>query len=137
MVVHGMDGIDEISTIGKTRISWLKKDKITTFETYPKDFGVKLAKPMDVKGMGPKENAEILFKILTGYLGKNSPKTDIVLVNSVAGIIVSGKAENFDQGMELALESIQSGAAYDKLKALVKASSGDMSKLERLEQKYG
>jgi anthranilate phosphoribosyltransferase len=60
-----------------------------------------------------------------------------VLVNSAAGIIVGGKAEDFSYGMEVARKSIKNGAAYKKLKALIKASGGGLSKLEELEAKYG
>ena len=137
MVVHGIDGLDEISTVGKTVISWLREDKVATVETVPKDFGVKLARPEDVKGTTPSESAKITFKILDGYCDINDPKTEIVLVNGVAGIIVGGKAEDFSYGMELARESIDSGAAYKKLKALVKISNGNLSKLEELELKHG
>jgi anthranilate phosphoribosyltransferase len=137
MVVHGLDGLDEISTIGKTAISWLKEDKVTTIETVPKDFDVKRAKPEDVKGTTPDESAEISFKILNGRCDVNDPKREIVLVNGVGGIIVGGKADEFSYGMELARESIDSGAAYKKLKALIKTSNGNLSKLEELESKYG
>jgi len=137
MVVHGLDGLDEISTIGRTVISWLKENEVTTVETVPEDFGVKLARPEDVKGTTPEESAEIIFKILNGCCDVNDPKREIVLVNGVAGIVVGGKAESFSYGMELARESIDSGAAYKKLKALVKASNGNLSKLEELELKYG
>jgi len=137
MVVHGLDGLDEISTIGKTVISWLRENQVATVETVPKDFGVKLARPEEVKGTTPDESAEITFKILSGCCDTNDPKTEIVLVNGVAGIVVAGKAEDFGYGMELARESIDSGAAYEKLKALVKASHGNLSKLEELEFKYG
>ncbi len=137
MVVHGLNGLDEISTIGKTVISWLKENEVTTVETVPKDFGVKLARPDDVKGTTPVESAEITFKILNGCCDINDPKREIVLVNGVAGIIVAGKAEDFGHGMELARESIDSGAAYKKLKALVKVSNGNLSKLEELESKHG
>ena len=61
---------------------------------------------------------------------------EFVLVNSAAGIIVGGKAEDFEGGMEIARKSIESGAAYGKLKALIKASGGSLSKLEELEAKY-
>jgi anthranilate phosphoribosyltransferase len=61
---------------------------------------------------------------------------EFVLVNSVAGIMVGGKAKNFEEGMELARESIESGIAYEKLKDLIKASGGSLSKLEELEIKY-
>jgi len=137
MVVHGLDGLDEISTIGKTAISWLREGEVTTIETIPKDFGVKLTRLDNIKGTTPDESAEITFKILNGCCDINDPKREIVLANGIAGIVVGGKAEDFSYGMELARESIDSGAAYKKLKALVKASNGKPSKLEELELKYG
>jgi anthranilate phosphoribosyltransferase len=137
MVVHGLDGLDEISTIGKTAISWLRMSEVKTREMAPKDFGVKLAKTEDLKGTTPEESAEITFKILNGYFDAGEPKREIVQVNGAAAIIVAGKAEDFGGGMELAQESIESGAAYKKLRELVKFSRGDLSKLEKLESKYG
>lgn len=137
MVVHGLDGLDEISTLGRTAVSWLKDGKVTTMETTPKDFGVKQARIADIKGTTPDESAEILFKILNGNCAVNDPKTEVVLVNSAAGIVVGGKADDFSYGMTAARESIESGAAYKKLKALIKASGGDLAKLEELEQTYG
>jgi anthranilate phosphoribosyltransferase len=137
MVVYGLDGLDEISTVGKTAISWLKEDEVTTMETVPRDFGVKHARIEDIKGTTPDESAETLFKILSGNCVADDPKREIVLVNAAAGIIVGGKAENFSYGMELARKSIDSGTAYKKLKALIKASNGNLSKLEELESKYG
>lgn len=137
MVVHGLDGLDEISTIGKTAIAWLREGKVTMLETVPRDFGVKPARPEEIKGTTPEESAEITFRILNGCCEPDDPKREIVLVNGVAGIIVGGKAEDFGYGMELARESVDSGAAYKKLRTLVKICSGDMSKLEGLELKYG
>lgn len=137
MIVHGLDGLDEISTIGKTHISWLRKDEVNTIEMSPKDFGVKRTKIEDIKGTTPEENAEITFKILYGCFDASEPKRKIVQVNGAATIIVAGKTEDFGGGMELAQESIESGAAYKKLRALVKFSCRDLSKLERLESRYG
>jgi anthranilate phosphoribosyltransferase len=137
MVVHGLDGLDEISTIGKTRISWLRNDKVTTCEMAPKDFGVKVAKIEEIKGTTPEESAEITFKILYGCCDVGDPKREIVQVNGAAAIIVAGKAKDFGYGIELAQESIESGTAYKKLKELVKFSDGDLSKLEQLETEYG
>jgi anthranilate phosphoribosyltransferase len=136
MVVHGLDGLDEISTIGRTVVSWLRRDEINTKEMAPKDFGVKLATIEDIKGTTPEESAEITFKILYGTEA-DDPKRQIVHVNGAAAIIVAGKAEEFSSGMELAHESIDSGAAYKKLRGLIKFSQGDLSKLEQLESKYG
>jgi len=137
MVVHGLDGLDEISTLGKTAIAWLKEGEVATMKITPKDFGVKKTRIADIKGTTPDESAEILFTILNGHCAVYDPKTEIVLVNSAAGIMVGGKAEDFSYGMEVAHKSIESGAAYKKLKALIKASGGDLSKLEELEAKYG
>ena len=137
MVVHGLDGLDEISTIGKTRISWLRNDEVTTREMTPKDFGVKRAKIEDIKVTMPEESAEITFKILYGCFDAGDPKREIVQVNGAAAIIVAGRAEDFGYGIALAQESIESGGAYKKLKELVKFSDGDLSKLEQLETEHG
>jgi len=134
MVVHGRDGLDEFSTIGVTCVAWLRQNEITVLEKTPSDFCVEVVRPDELMGTTPEESAEITFKILNGYKG---PKRDIVVVNAAAGIIVGGKAEDFSYGMELARESIDSGAAYKKLESLVKTSNGDLSKLEELELKHG
>lgn len=136
MVVHGKEGLDEISTIGRTVISHLKMGEIVTTETKPADFGIKQASIEALKGSTPQENAEILFKILYVTLAENDAKTDIVLVNAAAGLILAGKAQNFSEGMELARASIRNRTAYAKLKTLVQVSGGDLSKLERMEHKY-
>lgn len=138
MVVHGLDGLDEISTIGKTAIAWLREGEVKTLEMAPKDFGLKLASPEDIKGTTPEESAEITFRIINGYGENNDPKKDIVLVNAAAGIIIGEKADGFSYGIEVARESIESGAAYEKLKALIKiCDEGCLSRLEELESKYG
>jgi len=136
MVVHGLDGLDEISTIGKTAMAWLKEDKVNSLEITPKDFGVKLAKPEELKGTTPEQSAEITFRILYGSNRDGDPKRDVVLVNASAGIVVGGKAEGFRHGVEVARKSIDSGAAYKKLKSLIRAGAGDTAQLERLELKY-
>jgi anthranilate phosphoribosyltransferase len=135
MVVHGLDGLDEISTIGKTIIAHLKKGNVTKLEFVPSNFGVKIASIADLQSSTSEQSAEIIFKILGG---KNvyDAKAEIVLVNSAAGIIVGGKAGNFAEGMEKARESIESGVAYKKLKDLIKASGGSLKRLEELEVKY-
>jgi anthranilate phosphoribosyltransferase len=136
MIVHGLDGLDEISTIGKTVVSWLREDTVTTKEMAPKDFGVKQAKIEDIKGTTPEESAVITFKILNCNIDADDPRREIVQVNGAAAIIAAGKAEDFGYGIEAAYESIESGAAYRKLKELIKFSRGDMSKLEQLETEH-
>ncbi len=137
MVVHGLDGMDEISTLGATRLSWLRDGEIKTFEAIPKDFGVKRTRPEEITGAGPDESAELIYRILNDVEGSEDPRTEIVLLNSAAGIVVGGKADDFLCGIELAREAIGSGAAYARLRALVKTSCGDISRLEELEDKYG
>jgi anthranilate phosphoribosyltransferase len=136
MVVHGVDGLDEISTFGKTVISHLKDGRVVTDEAVPEDFGVKRAKVEDLLGGSPEDNAEILFRVLYGCCAKGDPKLDLVLVNSAAGLIVGGKADGFCDGIDVARESIRSGKAYEKLKLLIEASRGDLSVLEEFERKY-
>jgi anthranilate phosphoribosyltransferase len=137
LVVHGLDGLDEISTIGKTRISWLRNYKVKTMEMIPKDFGIKQAKIEDIRVTKPEESAELTFKILYGSIFADDPKKEIVQLNSAAAIILGGKAEDFEYGIEVAKETIESGSAYKKLKELVRFSEGDPTKLEQLETKYG
>jgi anthranilate phosphoribosyltransferase len=137
MVFHGLDGLDEISTLGKTTLAWLKEGEIDSLTLTPKKLGVKKASLNDIRGFDPEKNAEITFKILTGKCDKKDAKREIVIVNASAGIIVGGKAENFDEGKEIACESIDSGEAYRRLKMLIKESKGDISKLERLESEHG
>jgi len=135
MVVHGLDGLDEISTVGKTVIAHLKKGNVAKLEFVPSNFGVKTAKITDLQSSTPEESAETLFRILRGSAVEDA-KVEIVLVNSAAGIIVGGKAKDFKEGMEIARESIKNGAAYAKLKDLIKTSGGSLKQLEELEAKY-
>lgn len=135
MIVHGLDGLDEISTVGKTLIVHLKDGNVIKKETSPTDFGVRKACIADLQPSTPDESAQILFRILDENM-VNDAKLEIVLVNSAAGIIVGGKAADFKEGMELAKESIESGAALSKFKELIKVSGGSLQRLEELEAKY-
>jgi anthranilate phosphoribosyltransferase len=135
MVVHGLDGIDEISTVGKTRIAHLKQCAVLEMEVSPKFFGIKQAKPLDLQVSSVEESAQIICQILTGK-DLYGPKAEMVLVNSAAGIIVGGKTNDFKEAMQLAKESIVSGEAYAKLKKLVSVSGGSLQKLEELESHY-
>ncbi|MEM2341091.1 MAG: anthranilate phosphoribosyltransferase [Candidatus Bathyarchaeia archaeon] len=137
MVVHGLDGLDEISILGKTSVAWLKDDEVRLFELAPSDFDMKTAKPSDLIVRSPEECVELSFKILYCDPKIGDPKLNMVLMNSSAALIIGGKADNFKYGVELALESIASGSAYRKLRELIKIYGGDLSKLEELERKYG
>ena len=135
MIVNGLDGLDEISTVGKTVIAHLKNGEVTMKEYFPNDFGINPSPILDLQMSSSEESFETLFKTLKGKM-KETAKSEFVLVNSAAGIILGGKAKNFKEAMVVARESIESGAAYIKLKDLVKASGGNLQKLEELEQKH-
>jgi len=130
MVVHGLDGLDEVSNLGMTQISEVKGGEVKTYTVEPKDFGFDRARPEDIKGYDKDGNATLMIKLLNGSDG---PRRNIVLMNSAAAMIVGGKASDFKEGVEVAKESIDSGKAYEKLRALIRATGGDMSKLEVLE----
>lgn len=136
MVVHGLDGLDEVSTVGNTAIAHLRGGEVTELEVSPHDFEVKTASIADLKASTSDESAEILFKILSGNITHGDPKMEFVLVNSVVGIMVGGRAEDFESAMEIARESVDSGLAYRKLKALIVASGGSLQKLEEFEMKH-
>lgn len=118
MVVHG-DGLDEISTVGESVIFHLKNGEIKKTILSPEDVGLKRASFDDLKGGNAKENAEIIIEILKGVKG---PKRDIVLLNAAAALIVSGLAQDFEDGINKAAVSIDSGAAMKVLGALKNVS---------------
>ena len=114
-VVHGMDGLDEITTTDKTKVSEFKNGKVKDFFIHPSDFGFSLGKAEDLKGGDARENAGITVEILKGQKGS---RRDIVILNSAAGLVASGRAKDFKDGIKLAAESIDSGAAMKKLEML-------------------
>jgi anthranilate phosphoribosyltransferase len=116
MIVHGEDGLDEITTTGKTFVSELKDGKITEYTISPEDFGMIKRDPEDLKGGTPQTNAEIAFNLLKGGTGG---KREITLLNSGAAIYVAGKADSLSDGIEKAKESIDSGEALKTLNKLV------------------
>ena len=121
MVVHGEDGLDEITTTAKTLVSEEYKGKINNYEIKPEDFGFKRVRPEDLLGGAASDNAKILTDILTG---KNGPKRDIVILNAAAAIYVADKVKTIKEGINLASESIDSGRAWEKLQLLKECSQG-------------
>ncbi|MDW7727498.1 MAG: anthranilate phosphoribosyltransferase [Candidatus Methanoperedens sp.] len=124
LVVHG-SGLDEISNIGETTVAELNCGKVLTYTLTPEKLGVKRASIEDIRGGTPQENARKLVDILKGKAGA---KRDIVVINAGAALYVSGKAENLVSGIAIANESIDSGAALNKLEEFVK-KAGDPEKL--------
>lgn len=119
-VVHGNDGLDEITTTTTTRVSELANGTVKTYTLDPADFGIPKAEPKMLLGGTPEENAEMSLGILMGNKG---PKRDIVVLNAGAAIVAGGKADNLDAGVELATKSIDSGDALAKLEALKSKSN--------------
>jgi len=119
LVVHGKDGLDEVTTTADTVVSELKKDELRTYRINPKDFGIKKAKPEDLKGKDPKTNAKIATKVLKG---EDGPQMDIVLLNTGCALYACDIASSVKEGIERAKESIKSGKALQKLNKLIEIS---------------
>jgi anthranilate phosphoribosyltransferase len=115
-VVHGHDGLDEISVCAPTRVSQLENDMIRTYDIYPEQYFGRLAEPQQMTGGNPEENAAITRTILKGEKG---PKRDVVLLNTAAALVACQKAADLTTGIALAEQAIDSGAALGKLEALV------------------
>ena len=114
-VVHGSDGLDEITTTGTTHAWEVLEGSVSPHELNPEDFGVGLVTPEDLRGGDREENLAIANEVLDGAPG---PQRDIVLVNASAALVAAGRAETFREGMRLAGSSIDSGAARAKVAAL-------------------
>jgi len=115
-VVHGADGLDELTTTGTSYVCQLVDGKINEFEVTPDDAGLPTAAPEDLKGGDPEANAEAIREMLAGATG---PYRDIVLYNAAASLIVAGKAADLKQGVAIAARSIDEGAARAALDKLV------------------
>ena len=115
-VVHGADGLDELSTTGASLVAELKEGAVATFEVTPQDAGLPVARLDDLKGGDGEENARVLRAMLEGEKG---PFRDVVLYGSAAALIVAGKAEDLRRGVAQAGEAVDSGAALGKLERLI------------------
>ncbi|NQT30708.1 MAG: anthranilate phosphoribosyltransferase [Deltaproteobacteria bacterium] len=125
IVVHSLNGMDEISIAGKSRVWELSNGKITDYQVAPEDFGLVAAGVETLLGGTPQENAAILRAVLEGEKG---PKRDAVVMNAAAGIAVSHRTKNrsglpaLKEGAEIARETIDNGQALDKLEKLITLS---------------
>ncbi|MBT8342016.1 MAG: anthranilate phosphoribosyltransferase [Desulfatitalea sp.] len=116
MVVHGHDGLDEISVCAPTRVSALKEGAVRTYDLDPEPYFGRLARPEEMAGGDPAENAAITRAILDGETGA---KRDVVLINSGAALVAAGKADDVKGGIEMAAAAIDEGKALEKLEALI------------------
>lgn len=115
LVVHGHDGLDEMSVCAPTRISELRDGLIRTYDIAPELFFEKQAEPAELAGGTPSENAVITRDILAG---KKGPRRDVVALNAAGALMAAGRAENLADGIKAAAEALDSGAAAEKLAAL-------------------
>ena len=117
LVVHGEDGLDEITVTGKTLVCELKDGAIKSYTISPEDFGLSKASLDSLKGGTADENAALLRSILSGASG---PQRDVVLMNAAAALVAGDRVPSLQQGIALAGEAIDSGRALDKLNQLIK-----------------
>jgi anthranilate phosphoribosyltransferase len=117
LVVHGLDGLDEITITGPTRIAELREGTVRTYEITPEEFGMNRGTLDEISGGDAAANASIIRDILAG---KKSPRKDVVLLNAAATLLAAGKVDHLADALPLASKSIDSGAASEKLQALVR-----------------
>jgi anthranilate phosphoribosyltransferase len=122
-VVHGAGGLDEISTTGHTKVSECRDGAVHTFFVHPTDFGVAKAVPADLRGGDAVENASIIRRVLEGARG---PARDIVVLNAGAALFVAGRTASVREGIALAGEAIDSGAADTTLERMVRSSRAEV-----------
>ena len=120
LVVHGLDGLDEITITGPTRIAEAREGSVRSYEVEPEEFGMARARLQDIAGGDAAENAAIIRAILSG---EKSPRRDVVLLNAGAALVAAGKGNHIAETLPLVGESIDSGAAAEKLTALARFAS--------------
>jgi anthranilate phosphoribosyltransferase len=119
LVVHGSDGLDELTTTGKSTAALAEAGAVRRFEVDPSQLGIPVATPSALRGGDANENAAIVRAVLDGEAGA---RRDVVILNAAAALWVGDQAVNLEAGLELARRSIDQGAARAKLEGLVKAS---------------
>src|SRR5207237_1301070 len=115
-VVHGADGLDEISNTGESRLSEVREGSVRTFTVQPEDFALPRASIKELQGGDREQNAQIIRLLLEGEPG---PRRDIVLMNAAAALVAGARARDLKEGVGLAAHAIDNGAARQKLDALI------------------
>jgi anthranilate phosphoribosyltransferase len=119
-VVHGSDGLDEITTAGTTYVAALENGAVRTFEITPEDVGLERVKPEALRGGEAKHNAQALVDVLKG---KTGPFRDVAVLNAAAGLMVAGRARDLKQAVALAQKAVDSGEADGRLQRLIATSN--------------
>jgi anthranilate phosphoribosyltransferase len=120
LVVHGSDGLDEITISGPTRIGEVREGRVRTYEVTPEEFGLRRAKVEEIGGGDAAHNAKLIREVLAG---EKSARRDVVLLNAAAALVAAGRADHLRDGAQLAAEAIDSGAGAAKLEALINFST--------------
>jgi anthranilate phosphoribosyltransferase len=120
LVVHGSDGLDEITITGATRVSELRDGQVHTYEITPEEFALQRATLDDISGGDAARNAALIREVLSG---KKSARRDVVLLNAAAALVAAGRADHLRDALPLAVKAIDTGAALAKLNALVAFTS--------------
>jgi anthranilate phosphoribosyltransferase len=124
LVVHGLDGLDEITITGPTRIAEVRDGTVRTYEVTPEEFGMSRGTLDDISGGDAAVNADIIRDLLAG---KKSHRRDVVLLNAAAALVAAGRADHLADALPLASKAIDSGAAANKLQILVQFTNANQS----------
>jgi anthranilate phosphoribosyltransferase len=119
-VVHGSDGLDEVTIAGTTYVAALENGAVRTFEIVPEEFGIARVRPEALRGGDAADNARALRDVLKG---KSGPYRYVAVLNAAAALVVAGRADNLKQGRALAIQSIDSGEANARLDRLITVSN--------------
>ncbi len=136
LVVHGIGGLDEVSLFGRTVVAHVKGADLTCYELLPRDFALDQVEPTQLLITGPQQSARLTLALLDANPRVREPKMDVTLANAAAAIFVAGLGDDLKYCVELAAESIASGAAFEKLRALVEHSGGNFVTLDELEGRH-
>lgn len=120
LVVHGSDGLDEITITGPTRVGEVRDGQVHTYEVTPEEFGLPRATLEDISGGDAALNASLIRDVLAG---RKSARRDVVVLNAAAALVAAGRADHLSDGVPLAVKAIDSGAAAAKLQALADFST--------------
>ncbi len=123
-VVHGSDGLDEITLDGKTSVAEVENGEVKSFQISPADFGLRNSSLANLQKFSPAQSAQLIENILSGKATDETAK-NLILVNAAAAIYVAGKAENLRAAFDAATESLDSGNAFKKLKKLIEFTNGN------------
>jgi anthranilate phosphoribosyltransferase len=120
MVVHGEDGMDEITTTGKSYVADWQDGQVRQYTVHPEDFGIPVSSMDEIRGGNAEANARIILEL---FEGKKDARRDIVLLNAGAALHAAGSAETIGKGIELAGQAIDEGSAMAKLQAVIRHSN--------------